>query len=797
MRLLDEIRAGRFCVILEFTPHSAADVRRLADIGRRLPGLNIRYGPRGLVVPAVTLTQNPGGSPSYDHQAALAILRENGWPEEIELIPHVTGKDQNSDSIASALRAMVDRGVRTVLALTGDVPSGKGVFEFDSLGLLSFLRRVNADLLRPAKDDEAFNRQPLLEAGAAVSPFKYTPGSLAMQLIKASKKIREGAAFLACQAGWDARRSEQLIAELRDTGVPLIGNAMVVNDVAARHMQSLPGCVIADDFIRRLQKEGEEDNLSRSARQIAMFRALGYAGADLGRPGDFTSIAPVERILDEALSIGDWTAFRDDLTFAPPDAPAPAAGGGAGFSWAVHRAVFEEEGSLHGVARAVLKPFNRSAEREGALYRLFRSMEDFGKGLAYECGHCGDCFLPENQYVCTMGQCEKGLANVPCGDADPQGRCGNNKDRICAGEKVYGRLLKRKAVEEFRRVTMPPRRPALEGSSSVLNYFFGRDHNARPRPLAGSGLVQVAELVHASIPYAGAALRHMESLGPAGFDTNNRGRLAVEALVREQAEQGGDFIDLNIDALSGPDKPGFMRRLVRLVLQSGGGVPPCVDSSDPAVLEAGLDEWLGAGADLPPPLVNSVTFSETERYAGLLARRTARRFGVVCLLVGREGPLKSADEMTAAAREMFRRCRRDGFEPGDLFFDTVTLGIGTDSFLDAAGDVKPSHTHNSFRAIRAIREDAEMKGVHALLGVSNWVYGAAKRRIGHLRAFIEVAREYGLDAVIADASKEFGLKPAPPELMDLVRMFASLDGGEASMDRYTDTIAAAREAGWV
>ncbi|MCX6997153.1 MAG: dihydropteroate synthase [Kiritimatiellaeota bacterium] len=339
--------------------------------------------------------------------------------------------------------------------------------------------------------------------------------------------------------------------------------------------------------------------------------------------------------------------------------------------------------------------------------------------------------------------------------------------------------------------------PALQNTASVLNPCGGRDPSARPTPLAGSGLIQIAELLHASLPLAGAAMKSMHALGAEGCARPNLGRAELEALIRTQAAAGGDYLDLNIDALGAPDAPGFMRQMVRLVHAVGGGVPPCVDSSNPAVLEAGLAEWLGLDPDLRPPLANSVTFCETERYARLLGRRQERVFSVVGLLVGKEGPLKSTAEMVAAARTLFARCTAADFRPAELFFDTVTLGIGTDGFMDGAGNIKSSHTRNSFLAIREIRGDAQMKGVHALLGVSNWVYGARKRRIGHLRAFIEVAMQHGLDAVIADVSKQFGKEPAPAELMDFVRMFVALDGSDASMDLYTDGLARARAAGWV
>lgn len=797
MSLLKSLADGRFCVIVEFTPHSVSDLRRVSAVVRALPEIGLRFADRGIAFPAVSITQNPGGRPSYDTVAAVAALHAQGVPPGIEILPHVTGKDMNGDAMTAFLRALADGGTRTILALTGDLPAGRGVFERDAIGILQLVREVNAAALRAARSDEDLASAPQLHAGAAVSPFKYTDGSLAMQMIKASKKVRAGAEFLVCQSGWDAGKSERLVASLREERVPLIGNVQAIDESAARTMRTLPGCVITEDFLRRLAGEGPEGPRRRAARQIAMFRQLGYAGVDLGRPGDFQSAEEIAALVEEALAVGDWREFRDDLSFPAPESPPPPAPGTAVVSRAVHDAVFEENGALHGVARAILAPVNRSADREGALYRLFKAMEDAGKQMVYRCEHCGDCFLPENAYVCTLGDCEKGLANVPCGDADPQGRCGNNPNQICAGEKIYVRLLRRDAVEEFRRAVFPPRRASLRETSSVLNRFFGRDHNSRRHPLEGSGMIHIGELIHASVPLAGAAMRSIQALGDVGFASSNRGRLALEDLVASQAAQGADYIDLNVDALGHPDVPGFMRRMVRLVRDHGSGVPPCVDSSDPAVLEAGLDEWLAAGPSLRPPLVNSVTFSEMERYAGLLARRRNGAFSVVCLLVGPTGPLATDAEMVAAARAMFDRCTADGFRPGDLFFDTVTLGIGTDGFMDGDGNLKSSHTRNSFHAIRAIRGDAAMRGVHAILGVSNWVFGARKRRIGHLRSFIEVAREYGLDAVIDDVSKEFGSKPAPPELVDFVRMFVSLDGGEASMDRYTEAVDHARSREWV
>ena len=799
MKLLQAMRDGVFCLSVECTPHSAADVKHVAKIAKGLPALNRKYAAQRLAFPSITLTQNPGGNLSYDHHAALAILRAEGLPEEIEVIPHVTGKDMNSDALTALLQALAEGRIETILALTGDVPSGRGVYELESVGLLQLVNRVNVELLKKAKTFDAFSAQHQLSAGAAVSPFKYTEGSLAMQYIKAAKKVREGASFLVCQAGWDSARSEKLITALAGEKVPVLGNALVINEAAGRFMQQLAGCVVTDALLQRLHGEKEDGALARAAQQVAMFRALGYGGVDLGKPGDFRSIEEIESIADQALAIKDWREFRDNLTFSPGEQPAPKVSRSAPCSWGIHNLAFEEKGALHGVAKAVLSPANKSAEHGGLLYRMFRNIEDFAKGGLYNCEHCGDCFLPENQYLCTWGACEKGLSNVPCGDADSNGICGNNKDRICVGEKIYARAVHYKALEDFKNLTLPPRIPSLENTASVLNMFFGRDHRAHENPLANDGMIQIAELVHASLPLAGASMKYMYGLGDAGFTTRNRGRLAMADLIATQAKEGGDFIDINIDALAAKDAPGFMRQMVRLVHAYGNGVPPCLDSSAPAVLEAGLDEWFRLGKDKPlrKPLVNSLTFSEPERYDPVLARRREHAFNLVCLLVGNEGPLKSSQQMVDAARTLFKRCKAAGFQSDEIFFDSVTLGIGTDGFMDGDGNVKCSHTRNSFLAIQTIRNDPEMKGVHAVLGVSNWVFGARKRRIGHLRAFIQVAKDHGLDAMISDVSKGFGVQPAPAELMEFVRMFVALDGTDASMDVYSEGMAKAREANWV
>ncbi len=797
MDFLNEVQSGKFCITVEFTPHDASGVRHVAEIAKGLVELNKKYSDSGILFTGVSLTQNPGGSLSYDHLAALAILRENGFPEELEIVPHLTGKDMNVDGLRTLMRALADQGVDSFLALTGDLSDvTKGVFEVDSLGVLEVAREVNYGLLKGAKDDDDLMSRPQLKAGAAVSPYKYTRGALAMQLIKASKKIRSGAAFLVCQSGWDAQRSEQLIKELEHENTPILGNVLIINEVAGKYMQELPGCVVTDEFIQTLHGETADDALKRGGQQIAMFRDLGYAGVDLGKPGDFRSIDEIERVIDTALATANWRDVADNITFSPGNHPAPPMRHKAGFSWGMHKHVFEENGALHDLAAVTLKPFDKSSEKEGALYRLFLASEAAGKGLLYECENCGDCFLPENGYICTWGACEKKLPNPPCGDAEPDGTCGNNPNKICAGERIYYRMLKKNEIENFKKAVLPRRNPDLDDTASVLNQFFGRDHTTRQNPLASSGLIQIGELLHASIPFPGAAMDALRKQGDEGFRKTNPALLAFTSLVQEQAKLGADYLDINIDALGDADAPGLMRKFLHLIHENSLGVPACIDSSDINVLLAGLDEWRILGK-ATKPLVNSIPYQEMDKYDALFDLRREQPFSVICLLMGLEGPLASSDEMVEAARKMFKRAKASGFQADEIFFDCVTLGIASDGCMDAMGNIKASHTHHSFHAIERIMNDPEMKGVHTALGVSNWVYGATKRRIGHVRAFIDVAHRFGLDTVIVDVAKEFGVRPAAPELIDFVQTYVDLDGGDDSMMAYSEAMANARAMAWI
>jgi len=585
MGMLDGIAGGKFTIVVEFTPHSKDEAKHIAKIAAGMPALNEKYSKHGIVFAGVSLAQSAEGESSRDYPASLAILKEEGFPESLEICPRVTVKDMEADALRDLLISYCERGFGHVLAADGYGPtrtSTEGGCAPARADLPQLVKAANLEILRKCKTPEAFASARLLHDGLTAVPSGFA------------------------------------------------------------------GCVVLDQFVEVPSPEQAEDAAKRAGRQLATFRALGYAGAGLRTAGGFSEVQEIEKVVEAALEISDWQALKSSPTLPTPQGTAPCAGAGA----------------------------------------------------------------------------------------------------------------------------------------------------AQGNPLAGSGLVQIAELIHASIPLPGAAMKFIQKMGEEGFTKPNRGLLVIEDLISSQTRQGADYIDINLDALGDPNAPELMRRFVRLVHKYGEGVPPCVDSSDARVLQAGLEEWNRLEGKRPA-LVNSVPFMELEKRRPLLELRKRYAFSVICLLVGAEGPLKSTAEMVSAAREMFRAATAAGFRNNEILFDSVTLGIASDGCMDPMGNLKPSHTHNSFHAIREIRQDPAMAGVHCVLGVSNWVYGARKRRIGHIRAFIAAAQKYGLDAAIVDVGQRYGITPAPKELVGFVETFVALDGSEDSMMTYSAAMQEARQSNWI
>jgi methylenetetrahydrofolate reductase (NADPH) len=310
-RLKAQLRAKKdFIIVAELTGgpgYSFAPIEKFLT-GYQQAGAGVI--PSGFDFTGIMLPQNPGGVANIDPSDVLAVLTQKNLLGDLDFIPHLSCKDSNADGLTSTLVGYRHRGVETLLALTGDKPvKAKGVFEVESVGLLSQIHKMNNSALIKSTPEQLAQTR-LIFAGAAVSPFKYTEASLMQQYYKMEKKIAAGAEFLVTQVGWDWKKSMELMQYLRDNRieVPVLGNVYWLTTLTPAprlmHDIKLPGCFVSDALLAKLQSETVDEHIERAAQQVAMYRSIGAAGADIGGVHDFDIFVKILRRLPKSATSG-------------------------------------------------------------------------------------------------------------------------------------------------------------------------------------------------------------------------------------------------------------------------------------------------------------------------------------------------------------------------------------------------------------------------------------------------------------------------------------------------------------
>ena len=403
-------------------------------------------------------------------------------------------------------------------------------------------------------------------------------------------------------------------------------------------------------------------------------------------------------------------------------------------------------------------------------YRGFHIFKAIMKFLGTE---CRDCFLPENFSICTIGDCEKDMGNAPCGDSTADGRCGNNLEIMCVGEKIYNCAAAEGNIEPLRRRINPPRNPALEHTASILNYLFGKDHTMK------NSFISIGESVHASIPNTGKVMRELAELGPDAYTKDSPQLDYIKALIQSQVAEGADYLEVNVDAFGETDPQvtvDMMRQYVKLVRRYGNGVPICVDSSNDDALIAGLKQWYDTDEPVQPPMINSI---KTYTMDKLLPLKKHFDYVFIGLLMGEGRPAGpggsySVDQLYGFAQRLFDEATgKYGFKPEEIYFDSTVFPLAIDMPMDPG---VPGYTYRAFETIKKIKSDPKFKGVYCSLGVSNCARDLPGRKIGIMRAYTHTAMKYGCDAGIVNTKHKLYDGTPAPELMELLGAYAAMDG---------------------
>lgn len=729
----------------------------------------------------ITCTDNSGGTPNLEPACIHAHLTEKGLLGDLDFIPHLSCKDRNTDAIRSMLTSFRLMESDSLLIITGDKPvNGKGVFEIETVGMLEMVKEINASEYLKVKPDQ-LEKVFQLNAGAAVSQFKYSHASQMQQYYKMEKKIAAGAKFLITQVGWDWRKCVELMTYLKrnNLDIPVIGNVFLLSSLnpAPRLMHSLnlPGCFVSDELLAKIDSESIDEQLERAAQQVAMYRSIGAAGVDIGSVHDYSMFT---HILDRAVEIGDgWEEYKDNLCFAVENGfylydedgnEKTLSKPRKSFSHRnydfVHRMMLDEEHFGFNALKKTMS-FLGARKGKGLAYGAFDAIERVVKPIIFECEACGDCYLAENFGICTMGKCEKGLDNVPCGDATVDGKCGNNLDITCVGELVYNNAaVKSGGIEKWKHTICKPRDHTLDSTCSILNYLFAKDHT-RVNPLASIG-----EAIHASIPAVGTIMKKLYDSRADACSTPSPQFNYVKALIESQAAKDASFIAVNLDVFVSDNSiaADMMAQYVRMIRKYGGGIAPCIDTAYTHIASAGLKAWYDGNASAAAPLLTSVTMENANEFLNL---SKDYEFRFVARLFDSDAR-RCVDVLSTQAAKLFHLAtKRYGFDAQDIFFEVDSASL----INDIAAVDKRSVTYTAFETIKRIKADRMLRHANCIIRPS---LAAMKmpRSVGVLRAYIAEAMQYGLDAAFVDMQRNFGLVEADEKLMALVALFAKING---------------------
>ncbi|MDG6219219.1 MAG: methylenetetrahydrofolate reductase [Candidatus Thermoplasmatota archaeon] len=255
-RVLD---MGHFAVTTEIGPPKSADPLAISTKASLLQGY----------ADAFNVTDNQTAVVRMSSMAGSCILKQC----ELEPVLQMTCRDRNRLALQADVLGASALGIHNMLFVTGDHqskgnhPQAKGVFDIDSVQLLSIVRNM--------RDKGIFqNSEPLSSTapnvfiGAVANPFI---SKITLRIDRLEKKINAGAQFIQTQSVFNISRFEQYMDAIRERdlhkNVHIIAGVTPLKSIKMleRMKYHVPGVDIPDDIAKRL---AYSDDVEREALDI-------------------------------------------------------------------------------------------------------------------------------------------------------------------------------------------------------------------------------------------------------------------------------------------------------------------------------------------------------------------------------------------------------------------------------------------------------------------------------------------------------------------------------------------------
>ena len=214
-------------------------------------------------------------------------------------------------------------------------------------------------------------------------------------------------------------------------------------------------------------------------------------------------------------------------------------------------------------------------------------------------------------------------------------------------------------------------------------------------------------------------------------------------IARNQIRVGAHLLDVCVDYV-GRDGVADIREVVSR-FASASTLPLVIDSTEPAVIQAGL-ELIGGR-----PVVNSVNYEDGDgpasRFGRIMPLVKEHGTAVIALTIDEQGQARTtADKVRIASRLVDELVGEWGLRTSDIIVDCLTFPIATGQEETRRDGIE------TIEAIRALT--AKYPGINTTLGVSNVSFGlnpAARSVLNSV--FLHEATQAGLTSGIIDAAK--------------------------------------------
>jgi len=265
------LKAGHFAFTGELGPPRGSNAEEVKHKASFLKG----------VVDSVNITDNQTAVVRMASWAACLLLIQEGLEPNFQMVC----RDRNRLAMQADILGAYAHGVRNMLCLSGDHqqfgdhPQSKGVFDLDSMQLISMVKKMRDE--GKFLSDGEMDGAPRIFIGAAANPFA---DPFEWRVHRLAKKVEAGVDFIQTQCIYNMKKFREWVKQANDMGLTekcyiLAGVTPMKSVGMAKYMKNkVPGMDVPDEIIERLQGAGKgkvaEEGIKIACEQIEEFKEM-------------------------------------------------------------------------------------------------------------------------------------------------------------------------------------------------------------------------------------------------------------------------------------------------------------------------------------------------------------------------------------------------------------------------------------------------------------------------------------------------------------------------------------------